>query len=49
MENEELQEEYCRVKSDLQMTELENIGQYVSGKTEILCKILRAADWSEED
>lgn len=49
MENEELRDEYCRVKSDLQSTEFENIGQYVSGKTEILCKILRAAGWSEQD
>lgn len=49
MENQELREEYGRVKSKLQVTEFENIGQYVTGKMEILCKILRAAGWSEEN
>ncbi|KAI9668225.1 MAG: hypothetical protein M1821_001045 [Bathelium mastoideum] len=49
MEDQELREEYGRVKEKLAETEVENIGQYVKGKTEILYKILRRAGWSEED
>ncbi|KAL6249939.1 hypothetical protein RBB50_002240 [Rhinocladiella similis] len=49
LENHELREEYSRVKTELQQREYENIGQYVSGKTEILCKILRTAGWSDID
>lgn len=49
MEDKALKEEYGRVKGRLQEAEFENIGQYVSGKNEILCKILRAAGWTEEE
>lgn len=49
LENQELRDEYARVKTKLKETEFENIGQYASGKTDILCKILRTAGWSEED
>lgn len=49
MGDRELREEYARVKNELQKMEFENIGQYAFGKTEILCKILRKAGWSEED
>lgn len=49
LENQELREEFARVKTKLKETEFENIGQYASGKTDILCKILRTAGWSEED
>lgn len=49
MEDQELREEYERVKCKLKEIEFENIGQYAFGKTEILCKILRTAGWSEKD
>jgi GrpB-like predicted nucleotidyltransferase (UPF0157 family) len=49
LDSQELREEYARVKTKLKETEFENIGQYASGKTDILCKILRTAGWSEED
>ncbi|KAJ5703752.1 hypothetical protein N7493_010890 [Penicillium malachiteum] len=49
LENSTLREEYGQVKSQLAEKELENIDQYVSGKTTILCKILREAGWSEEE
>jgi GrpB-like predicted nucleotidyltransferase (UPF0157 family) len=49
LEDQELREEYARVKSDMEDMEFEHIGQYVAGKTEILCKILRKAGWSEEE
>ncbi|BCS20019.1 GrpB family protein [Aspergillus puulaauensis] len=49
LENQDLREEYASVKNKLKETEFENIGQYASGKTDILCKILRTAGWSEED
>lgn len=49
LENQDLREEYSSVKTKLKETEFENIGQYASGKTDILCKILRTAGWSEED
>lgn len=49
LEDAELREEYARVKSDMEGMELEHIEQYVARKTEILCKILRKAGWSEEE
>lgn len=49
LEDQELREEYARVKSNMEDMEFEHIGQYVAGKTEILCKILRKAGWSEEE
>lgn len=49
MEDQELREEYARVKSKMEDMEFEHIGQYVAGKTEILSKILRKAGWSEEE
>ncbi|OJI99139.1 hypothetical protein ASPVEDRAFT_502290 [Aspergillus versicolor CBS 583.65] len=49
LDSQELREEYARVKTKLKETEFENIGEYASGKTDILCKILRTAGWSEED
>ncbi|KAJ5614357.1 hypothetical protein N7528_008011 [Penicillium herquei] len=49
LENPSLREEYGQVKIQLAEKELENIDQYVSGKTAILCKILREAGWSEEE
>lgn len=49
LEDQELREEYARVKTNMQDVEFEHIGQYVAGKTEVLCKILRKAGWSEED
>ncbi|KAJ5725800.1 uncharacterized protein N7483_007157 [Penicillium malachiteum] len=47
--NPSLREEYGQVKSQLAEKELENIDEYVRGKTAILCKILREAGWSEEE
>ncbi|KAJ5460359.1 uncharacterized protein N7458_001911 [Penicillium daleae] len=47
LEDQELREEYARVKSKMEDMEFEHIGQYVAGKTEILSKILRKAGWSE--
>lgn len=49
MGDEELRDEYARVKNELKTKEFENIGQYAFGKTEILCKILRKAGWTEEE
>ncbi|KAJ5924474.1 hypothetical protein N7466_008661 [Penicillium verhagenii] len=49
MENQELREEYGRVKRMLRDTELESLDHYTFAKTEIMCKILRSAGWSEED
>ncbi|KAJ5711622.1 hypothetical protein N7488_005778 [Penicillium malachiteum] len=49
LESPSLREEYGQVKSQLAEKELENIDQYVSGKTAILCKILREAGWGEEE
>lgn len=49
LENPDLREEYSRVKTEMQKRDFENIGHYVSGKTEILCKILRTAGWTDED
>lgn len=49
MADQELREEYARVKIKLKEIEFKNIGQYACGKTEILCKILRTAGWSEKD
>ncbi|KAF3389044.1 hypothetical protein F1880_004006 [Penicillium rolfsii] len=49
LEDQELREEYARVKSNMEGVEFENMDQYVAGKTQVLCKILRKAGWSEED
>lgn len=49
LEDQALREEYARVKCNLVDKDLEHMGQYVAGKTEILCKILRKAGWSEEE
>lgn len=49
LEDQELREEYARVKSNMEGVEFENLDQYVAGKTQVLCKILRKAGWSEED
>ena len=49
LENQELREEYSCVKGNLEGVDFENMGQYVSAKSEILLKILRVAGWSEED
>lgn len=49
LEDQELREEYARVKSNMEGVEFENMDQYVFGKTEVLCKILRKAGWSEEE
>ena len=49
MENPELRREYSDVKSELGGMEFPSIHGYVCGKTEILCKILRVAGWSEEE
>ncbi|CAI7654555.1 unnamed protein product [Penicillium manginii] len=49
LQDENLREEYSATKGLLAEGEFENIGQYASAKTEILCKILRKAGWSEED
>jgi GrpB-like predicted nucleotidyltransferase (UPF0157 family) len=49
LEDQELREEYARVKSNLEGVEFDNMDQYVAGKTQVLCKILRKAGWSEEE
>lgn len=49
LENEQLRTEYGNVKASMAGMEFEHIGQYVAGKTAILCKILRAAGWSEKE
>jgi GrpB-like predicted nucleotidyltransferase (UPF0157 family) len=49
LEDQELREEYARVKSNMEGMEFEKIDQYVFGKTQVLCKILRKAGWSEEE
>ena len=49
LEDQELREEYGRVKTRLAESEYANIGQYVTGKLDILCKILRKAGWTEEE
>ncbi|CAI7572230.1 unnamed protein product [Penicillium pancosmium] len=49
LEDENLREEYSTAKCMLAEGEFEDIGQYACAKTEILCKILRKAGWSEED
>ncbi|KAL3417773.1 hypothetical protein PVAG01_10783 [Phlyctema vagabunda] len=47
--DEELREEYKRVKQELAERDFNNIGEYVRGKNAILRKILTRAGWSEED
>ena len=49
MENQALRNEYGRVKQALRDTEFEKIDCYVIGKSEILCRILKEAGWSELD
>lgn len=49
IEDENLREEYSAAKGRLAEGEFEDIGQYACAKTDILCKILRRAGWSEED
>ncbi|KAJ5099002.1 hypothetical protein N7532_006003 [Penicillium argentinense] len=48
-ENENLREEYARFKADLAERDFGNIDEYCIAKTEVLCKILRIAGWSEEE
>lgn len=48
LQDEQLREEYGQVKAGMADTDFEHIDQYVARKTEILCKILRAAGWDEE-
>lgn len=47
--DEDLREEYGRVKKQLEEREFTNIGEYVMAKNEILWKILVAAGWNAED
>lgn len=44
-----LREEYAQVKTRLAETEFATIDEYVFGKSDILCKILREAGWTEEE
>lgn len=48
-ENQTLREEYAQVKTRLAETEFESIDQYVFGKTDVLCKVLREAGWTDEE
>lgn len=49
LSNQDLREEYSDLKASVQDTEFDNIDQYVARKTAVLCKILEAAGWSEEE
>ncbi|TAQ88437.1 hypothetical protein B7494_g3219 [Chlorociboria aeruginascens] len=45
----EMREEYAAVKRKLAEREFANIGEYATGKNEIMMKILRRAGWNEND
>ena len=49
VENQQMREEYGRVKARLAEMDFESIGEYARGKNEILIKILQKAGWSEEE
>lgn len=49
MEDEDLRAEYGGVKAKLAEKEMTGINDYVFGKTEVLCKILTKAGWSQEE
>ena len=45
--DEDLRREYAALKSELVEREWNNIGEYSSAKTEVICKVLEKAGWSE--
>ncbi|KAJ5289177.1 hypothetical protein N7478_002207 [Penicillium angulare] len=49
LEDHDLREEYALVKTKLADTDFEDIDQYTTGKTVVLCKVLRKAGWSDEE
>jgi GrpB-like predicted nucleotidyltransferase (UPF0157 family) len=49
LEDESLRNEYSQLKSELQKREFDDIGQYVTAKSDILYRILQKAGWSSED
>jgi GrpB-like predicted nucleotidyltransferase (UPF0157 family) len=44
-----LRDEYSQLKSELQEREFNDIGQYVTAKSDMLCRILQKAGWDSED
>lgn len=49
LNDQDLREEYSNLKASIQDTEFDDIHQYVARKMVVLCKILRAAGWSDEE
>jgi GrpB-like predicted nucleotidyltransferase (UPF0157 family) len=49
LEDNLLRDEYSQLKSELQEREFNDIGQYVTAKSDMLCRILQKAGWDSED